>query len=734
MKKIAKCLFLLLFLFILTIFGLIIYIVITIQSVSNPDIIDLKNLNLYNSQYEIFDSENQQISTNSKNGQKTIKLSQLPEFVPQAFISIEDKTFYKHNGLNWGRIARAGITNIFSGYAKEGASTITQQLVKNIYLNSEKTITRKIQEAYLSLKLEQNYTKEEILETYLNVIYFGNGAFGIENASQTYFKKSAKDLTLSEASTLAGVIKSPKVYSPIKNPDKCKIRRNLVLQNMFDDGFISEKEYLDSKNSDLTINTNIATSDDYIQEILREASEFLNISERQVSCAGYRIFTNINSALQEKILALRSTTKENAVLIIDNTTGNLIATFGDISLKRQPASTIKPFLCYAPNFELGTLSPATPILDEPSNFNGYTPKNANGSYSGWVDTRTALSRSLNIPAVKSLSYTDLNYAVNFAKKCGFSLNSKDLNLASALGATSSGTPIKSVAQAYSSLASLGKIKPINLINRITDNNGKVLYNATKNSERIMSEETAFMLVDILKNSVTDGTAKKLNSLKMANLSAKTGTFGASDGTNTDAWCVSFTPNYTVLSWYGNSSGKSINNLSKTENGGTISARQSKAIWQHLKDFGADATDFVRPKNVSIVTFDTLSYEQQRLEIANDNTPERYKKTDIFNTKFAPKKVSNNFNLITIPALSLSNIDNNLTLSWEGEDIYNYSIFAKSQDKTQCIAMLSGKNESMNYLLPTPASTTDYFLLVESKFNKNLNKPTETKQFFVPTKN
>ena len=154
----------------------------------------------------------------------------MPEYVPKAFISIEDKKFYNHNGLNYGRIIKAGVKNIFSGSTKEGASTITQQLIKNTHLTSEKTMTRKIQEAYLALKLEKQYTKSQILETYLNVIYFGNSAYGLESASQTYFDKSAKDLTIAESATLAGLIKSPRTYSPLHNPEKCKSRRDLVLK------------------------------------------------------------------------------------------------------------------------------------------------------------------------------------------------------------------------------------------------------------------------------------------------------------------------------------------------------------------------------------------------------------------------------------------------------------------------------------------------------------------------
>lgn len=734
MKKIAKCFLILFLLVVLIILSAGIYVIVTIRQISNPDIINLDNLNLYNNQYEIYDSENKHISTNSIAGQKTIEIESVPDFVPQAFVSIEDKTFYQHSGLNYGRIIKAGVTNLLSGYAKEGASTITQQLIKNIYLTNEKTLSRKIQEAYLALKLEQGYPKEKILETYLNAIYFGNGSFGIESAAQNYFGKSAASLTLPEAATLAGIIKSPKTYSPIFNPQNCLERRNLVLKNMLDDKVITEPEYLAATQAELKTSDNLNNFDDYIQEILRETSSILNKSERDVSCSGYKIYTNINSKLQDKIAKLKSETKENAALVIDNEKGKIIATFGNISERRQPASTIKPFVCYAPNFETGNLSPATPINDDATNFGGYSPRNANGKYIGWTDVRTALSQSLNIPAVKALSYVDLDYAINYAKKCGFELQNSDKNLAVALGATQTGTKIKEVASAYSLLANLGCKKSINLINKITDHTGKTVFLAQNSSENVMSQETAYMINDVLKNCVSDGTAKKLNTLNMSNLAAKTGTFGANDGTNTDAWCVSFTPKFTVLSWYGNTSGKAENNLSKTENGGTISARQSVKIWESLTSICDDKRDFACPTNVSTYSLDTLSLGQQKLELANELTPERYKKSDLFNTKFAPVKVSNNFKIATIPILNLTKNQGKLTLDWEAEEIYNYHLYAKTKNSQNLLSIISGSDKKLNFVLDIPTETTEYYLLVKSKFSDNVSEQTESKTYYVSISN
>lgn len=230
MQKVTKIFFLVFLIFFCIIIATGIYIIVTISKIDNLEALNLDGMNLLNTQIQIYDNEENQILTASATGQQTTNLAELPNYVGDAFVSIEDKTFYSHNGLNYVRIAKAGVKNMLSGYAKEGASTITQQLIKNIYLTNEKTLSRKVQEAYLAIKLEQKYPKEKILETYLNVIYFGNGAFGIENAARSFFDKPARELTLAESATLAGIIKSPKTYSPTQNKEKCLERRNLVLK------------------------------------------------------------------------------------------------------------------------------------------------------------------------------------------------------------------------------------------------------------------------------------------------------------------------------------------------------------------------------------------------------------------------------------------------------------------------------------------------------------------------
>ena len=393
MSKIAKVFIIIFVIGMVLVLSVFTYVAIVISQAGETTSLNIAKLNSLNSQVKIYDQGGVEIVSTSATGNETIELEELPSYVPQAFISIEDKKFYSHHGLNYGRIIKAGIKNLFSGYAKEGASTITQQLIKNTHLTNEKTLTRKIQEAYLATQLEKKYSKDDILETYLNVIYFGNGAYGIESASQNYFGHSAKDLTLDESAILAGLLRSPRTYSPILNPETCINRRNLVLKNMLDDQIIDEDTYNNSITKPLKLE--LSQNENNLNKIiLDEAIKILDLSERDVSTMGFRIYTYIDTDIQNEIAQniAQFDNLEHGLIVIDNSENNVLAYIGQCDIYRQTGSTIKPLLCYAPAFEMGTLSPITPICDEKINFDGYSPHNASGKYLGWVSTRTAIAK------------------------------------------------------------------------------------------------------------------------------------------------------------------------------------------------------------------------------------------------------------------------------------------------------------------------------------------------------
>lgn len=732
MSKIAKV-FLILFCIVAVIFlAVFTYIVIIISQAGQTTTLDVAKLNSYNSQVKIYDYNNNELVTTSATGNKTISLEELPDYVPQAFISIEDKLFYKHNGLNVGRIFKAGLKNLVSGYAKEGASTITQQLIKNTHLSNEKTLSRKIQEAYLAIQLEKKYDKNDILETYLNVIYFGNGAYGIESAAQNYFGHSAKELTLDESAILAGVIKSPRTYSPILNPDNCLKRRNLVLKNMLEDEVINQTAYEEAVSKGLSLTPNVSANDNFNKVILEQAMSILNLSEKDISTMGFKIYTYINKEIQNEISQKMQTFDniDNGLMIVDNKTNGVVAYLGNCDINRQVGSTIKPILCYAPAFETGTLSPISPIKDEPINISGYSPKNANNKYLGWVSTRTALAKSLNIPAIKTLEYNDIDKSIKVAKKFGLHFDKEDRHLAIALGATKSGESLTTMTNAYSTFARNGSYSNLNFIRKIELNGNNVVYKNNNNFNQIIGTDTAFLINDILKNTITDGTAKRLSTLNIP-LAAKTGTVGTDlDSTNTDAWCISYNPKYTVGVWYGNTTGNTENNLLSNQNGGTIATDSNKIAWSILKKHYNVLQDFDIPDNVSQIAIDTLSLNSQKIELASPDTPEKYIIKEWFSNRFIPKNTSNNFDKITQPVLNMQ-VKDKLIFQWEGLEYLNYELHKITQNKDTLIETFEGKNDTFNYTLPLPEKNTEFYLTVKYK-NAEIDKSikSNTEKYYI----
>ncbi len=714
MSKIAKVFIIIFVIGMVLMLSVFTYVAIVISQAGETTSLNIAKLNSLNSQVKIYDQSGVEIVSTSATGNETIELEELPSYVPQAFISIEDKKFYSHHGLNYGRIIKAGIKNLFSGYAKEGASTITQQLIKNTHLTNEKTLTRKIQEAYLATQLEKKYSKDDILETYLNVIYFGNGAYGIESASQNYFGHSAKDLTLDESAILAGLIRSPRTYSPILNPETCINRRNLVLKNMLDDQIIDEDTYNNSITKPLKLE--LSQNENNLNKIiLDEAIKILDLSERDVSTMGFRIYTYIDTDIQNEIAQniAQFDNLEHGLIVIDNSENNVLAYIGQCDIRRQTGSTIKPLLCYAPAFEMGTLSPITPICDEKINFDGYSPHNASGKYLGWVSTRTAIAKSLNIPAVKTLEYNGLDKSIAIARKFGLTFNENDRHLAIALGATNEGESLINIANAYTVFARNGTYSSPNFIRKITTEAGTTVYENNPQFNKIIGTDTAFLINDVLKDTIKIGTAKRLSDLNFP-LSAKTGTVGTDfDSTNTDAWCISYNPQFTVGAWYGNTSGDSTKNMESHMNGGTTASNANKVAWNVLTKHFNINKDFVVPENVKKYKIDTLSLEKQKVELATENTPDVYVVEDWFATRYAPKVTSTNFTEQPKTTLNME-VSDTILLSWQGQEYLEYSLYKKEGITANLIEKITGKDEKLTYSLPLPSQNTEYYLVTRYK--------------------
>ncbi len=679
---------------------------------SNANVSFNKNsLLALNTAVSLYDSENNPLSKVSS-GNAVVKLNDLPSYVPQSFISIEDKNFYNHNGLNYKRIAKALYTNITTKEMKEGASTISQQLIKNTHLSSEKTLNRKIQEMYLAKRLENEFSKNEILETYLNVIYFGNSSYGIESASQNYFNKSAKNLSLSESALLAGLIKSPANYSPIYNITASKNRRDIVLNEMYKDKAITKQQLEKAKTENIKMPHNITSNkakNIYERSAIAEASKILNISEKDLAVSGVKIYTYLDSDLQKEMVSIIENPEyyhknsygfaaDSASIALNNKTGGITAFYGKSNYNlntmiRQPGSAIKPILVYAPALEYGEISTETPLLDEKININGYKPNNVGNEFHGWVSTRESLEKSLNIPAVKIMKYTGIEKSKNFAKKAGITFDKKDTGYATALGGFTYGLNIKQLANTYQPLANGGKYVKASFIKEIKSTDGITLYKNNTTGRQIMSEETAYLTTDMLKTATKNGTSKKLNSLPFT-VAGKTGTVGLKNSNNnSDAWSFAYTPERTIGVWLGNSTGNKEYQLEPHNNGGTYSTLIVRDILQRAHK-NSDTKTFKKPNGVVSLKIDTTELKNNnKLVLANSSTPDIYTKTALFNKKYAPTKISTNFLNLQKPTLNVKVNNSKANLSFNVQKHLTYKVYKTEEDKTSVIKEV--KNQSGN---------------------------------------
>lgn len=632
----------------LAIFGIIAITFIYLYSTTklNKDL-----LNKISTPALVYANDNSQLTDNVQ-GVPYVKIENLQQHTIDAFISIEDKKFYSHNGINIKRMFSAMINNITSLSLEEGASTITQQLIKNTHLSSDKTFERKIKEIMLALKIEKEYSKNEILEMYLNAIYFGNGCYGIESASKFYFGKSATEIDINESALLAGLIKSPAYYSPLKHEENAIQRKNLVIKEMYEDKAISLEEFDILKTTNLSFDMQSLDFDresSYINSVLDEASKILAISPTQIIAKKYKIFTYYDCDIWQDLAnaVKHDTNAMHNAIVVDNETGGILAfnssyTFGANNIQRTPASTIKPILVYGAGIEYGNIFPCSILEDKPTTYgDNYTPKNLGNKYYGNISADLALAKSLNIPAINLLKDIGIEKCKSFAKKCGISFDEDDNGLSLALGAMKHGITIQTLTNGYLCFACEGQYKKSTFIKSIVDENGRVLYTHNINNKKAMQPETAYLVGQMMKKTTTDGTCIALNSLPFE-VYAKSGTNGTNnEKLNSDSICIAQTTKHTACMWYFSKDYKEENlleNASVSQLSPTIKMKELfNSIYENEKP-----SDFKKPNGVIKLKLDSISYEDGNVEIASIETPERYILESNFNRKFTPKTISKNF--------------------------------------------------------------------------------------------
>jgi penicillin-binding protein 1A len=498
----------------------------------------------------------------------------IPDHVKKAFVAIEDARFYSHPGVDVIGILRALVEDIKAGGMVQGGSTITQQLAKMLFLKPEKSLTRKLKEAAISLQLEKRYTKDEILGLYLNQTYFGTRAFGIEAAAQTYFGKSVTDLTLGEAALLATLPKAPSQYSPFKNPERSKERRTTVLNSMLKHHFITRDQYEVARQELLPLSPHYRKYEaPYFVELLRQQME--RKYGTAIYTAGYKIHSTIDSSMQQAAEdALEKGVKniekrvrkgvQAALVAVDMRTGHIKAMVGGFDFwqnqfnratqaLRQPGSAFKPFV-YATALEDG-MTPDYEIEDSPVSFPGrpgqiWSPKNYDGTFHGAVTLKTALAKSLNVATVRLASTLGIDNIIETSRRFGITSDLKPY-LPLALGA--SDVTLIEMVGAYSVFATGKKITLIPY-ERIENRDGIVIDEQYPRSEQVLDDGTVNEIRELLGAVVQEGTATKARSLGRP-VYGKTGT------TNdyTDAWFIGFDDRLVVGVWVGRDNHKPIGN-------------------------------------------------------------------------------------------------------------------------------------------------------------------------------
>jgi 1A family penicillin-binding protein len=590
--------------------------------------LDMEKLSSFSQSTRILDGKDREAAVVSGAGKRTnIALSEIPTKVQEAFLAAEDARFYKHPGVDLVRIGGALIKNVKEGEYAQGASTITQQLIKLTHLTSEKTVSRKLQEAFLALQLERRATKQEILEMYLNAVYFGKGAYGVEAASEAYFGIHASKLTLGQGALLAGILKSPSYYAPHLHMDNSIRRRKLVLDSMVENGFITQEEADQAAAETVTL---VATENNskyawYVDQTVAEACSALGIDSETLLSGGYTIYTALNTEMQESAQALYQDParfpsnasdgeKAQAALVALNPkNGEVLSLVGGRSydvqrglnratdIKRQPGSTFKPISVYAAAIDRYGMLPSSLVDDTQRSFGNYAPRNFGGHYYGVVTLRDALSKSLNVATVDLLARTDVDSARFYAQKAGVNLSDQDENLALALGALTDGVSPLALCGAYAPLASGGYGTSPHLIRKITDVRGQTVYEANFPKQQVMKAESAYMITDMLKTAAKTGSAKALSALGYP-VAGKTGTVGLGDSGNRDAWTVAYTPNVCVAVWMGFDNPDSTHKLSDAESG---SNKPAKLAAEFLKLNGAQSNggDFPMPATLGRAMID-----------------------------------------------------------------------------------------------------------------------------------
>ncbi len=596
----------------------------------------------------ILDRDGKKIDRLFQQNRFLVELDDLPHLLPKAFLAAEDARFYSHSGVDGWSILRALFHNISEGGRSQGGSTITQQVARSLLLSPEKTYSRKVKEAILAYRIDQVFPKKDILTIYLNQIYFGEGAYGVEAASQTYFGKHAPALSLAEIALLAGLPQAPSRYSPLKHFERAKKRQVYVLNRMAAEGYITDTAARKAFDEHLQWAKRFKrkpAQEYFLQQVKKKLTR--KYGAPLLASAGFTIHTTLDQQMQfESAKAIQngitnwrkrqnkdaaSMAPQAALIAMEIKNGAIRALTGGTNFrssqfnratqaKRQPGSAFKPFI-YAAAFEQG-LTPGSIFMDEPlslpgtSSRNVWEPKNFSGKNYGPTTLRDGLIFSRNIVTIKILQKTGIKPVIDLAAKLGIK-SPLGKNLSLALG--TSEVSLLELTSAYAALANEGRFLPPVFISLITDKNGNSLWENQPRSKRVLSPQTAFQVTHLLEKVIEQGTGRKARGLGIA-AAGKTGT----SDRNQDAWFVGYTPTMVTGVWMGFDRKKT---LGRKETGGRAAAPIWRDFMGRIKS-RLSKNDFPIPTDIRIVPMDTETGLPTELDIAEKISWEAFRVKDL----------------------------------------------------------------------------------------------------------
>ena len=738
-KKVKKILKLLLNIFLLLLLiGLIGGIVFAVYIVVKAPNFDPKNL--YSTESSIvYDKNGKQITKLGVEKRKNVNYDDLPQVLVDAIIATEDSRFMQHNGFDLPRFLKASagqVVNKITGHGNAGGgSTLTMQVSKNNYTSVESSgfegIVRKFTDIYISIfKLEKNYSKEEIIEFYVNIPFLGNNAYGVEQACQTYFGKSVSDINLSEASLIAGLFQAPTSYNPYQHPKQAEERRNTVLYLMQRHGYITKEEADDARSipvESLLRESNPEGSSNeyqsYIDVVVKEVEEKTGLSPYTT---GMKIYTNLdpdkqktlNDIMSGKTWKWKDDKVQAGIAIVDVNTGALVATGGGRNQKgerqynyatditRQIGSCAKPLFDYGPAFEYTNAGLASQVYDGPHSYSsGVAIKNADGGYKGTLTYKYALAASRNIPALRVFQSVDNSKIKEFVTKLGIKPeidSNGGLHEAHALGAFSGSNP-KDMAAAYAAFANGGYYTEPYTINKIEYIDSDKTVSLKNKRSKVMSDSTAYMITDALVYAVS-GYGNIGGSVSGVQLAAKTGTsmfdsearrkYGYPSSANMDMWVTGYTPEYAVSLWYG---------YTKAEKGYYLGYSARGKLFRQVISSISDRSGTKKFTVPSSVVKVTVEKETSPLMLPSANTPDNMKVTEYFKKGTQPTEVSPRYS--TLPnasGLNAKTNGNQIELSWTAankpeyltDDYFrkNYKTFFGSSLEEQLAARKASQGE------------------------------------------